>query len=510
MQQISQQVKSRGKLLYHTLRAFSSSNSEGTQVQKTDVLIVGGGIAGASLACALSQSEYFQSTSSGLKRIVMLDHTKLPSISDYATHQRTPEPRVITLTPNSLRFLSSIGGLQLCNATCVTPFKEMLVYEEIGHGFMRFDIDRQRSESRLIKAQEELLKRFVFDEEHKRAFEATQVSMGASVENNHLLAALINRAKTMDKCDIIQKKVVAVKRAVEASGRPRVILDDGSIIEADLIVGSDGEKSKTREEYGIQATGYSYEQSGLVCTVSSLSRPNTIAYQRFLKSGPLALLPLWDNYSSIVWSCPPEMCKELQDLSDTVFIDTLNKALQKTPEQAFGGFNLLPKSMRMAPMEHPPILDKVHTKRFAFPLILQHSNSYAGNRMALIGDAAHRIHPMAGQGLNLGITDVAYLANSIVKAKKSGLDIGNYDLVLKDYETKAKANAYSMISAIEVVRNSYQGKLAGSETAGNILSLFRNLAIDTIQMSELAKYNFMNFASGNLTHPVSYEWEYSN
>lgn len=72
--------------------------------------------------------------------------------------------------------------------------------------------------------------------------------------------------------------MVAVKRPVEASGRPRVILDDGSIIEADLIVGSDGEKSKTREEYGIQATGYSYEQSGLVCTVSSLSRPNTIAY----------------------------------------------------------------------------------------------------------------------------------------------------------------------------------------------------------------------------------------
>jgi len=75
--------------------------------------------------------------------------------------------------------------------------------------------------------------------------------MGASIENNHLLAALINRAKTLDKCDIIQKKVVAVKRPAEASGRPRVILDDGSVIEAELIVGSDGEKSKTREEYGI-------------------------------------------------------------------------------------------------------------------------------------------------------------------------------------------------------------------------------------------------------------------
>jgi 2-polyprenyl-6-methoxyphenol hydroxylase-like FAD-dependent oxidoreductase len=127
----------------------------------------------------------------------------------------------------------------------------MLVYEEIGHGFMRFDIDKQRSESNLIKTQEEFLKKFVFNEEQKRAFEATQVSMGASIENNHLLAALINRAKTLDKCDIIQKKVTSVKRPAEASGRPRVILDDGSIIEADLIIGSDGEKSKTREEYGI-------------------------------------------------------------------------------------------------------------------------------------------------------------------------------------------------------------------------------------------------------------------
>ena len=82
--------------------------------------------------------------------------------------------------------------------------------------------------------------------------------------------------------------------------------------------------------------------------------------------------------------------------------------------------------------------------------------------MALIGDAAHRIHPMAGQGLNLGITDVAYLANSIVKAKKSGQDIGNYELVLKDFETHAKINANSMIAAIEIVRNSYLNRVAGN------------------------------------------------
>lgn len=199
-----------------------------------------------------------------------------------------------------------------------------------------------------------------------------------------------------------------------------------------------------------------------------------------MKTGPLALLPLWDNYSSIVWSCPPEFAKQVLELNDQQFVDNLNNALQKASELPLGGFNLLPKSLRLTSFESPPIVTGVNTKRFAFPLILQHSDHYAADRMALIGDAAHRIHPMAGQGLNLGITDVAYLANSLIKAKKSGLDIGNYGLVLKDYETYAKTNAYSMISAIEVVRNSYLSRIAGSQRAAQVLSVFRNAAIDII------------------------------
>jgi 2-polyprenyl-6-methoxyphenol hydroxylase-like FAD-dependent oxidoreductase len=132
--------------------------------------------------------------------------------------------------------------------------------------------------------------------------------MGASIENSHLLAALVERTRKLNKCDIIQQKVVEIKRPANNMERPSVKLEDGTVIEADLIIGSDGEKSKTREEYGIKSSGFSYEQSGVVCTVSSL-RPNTIAFQRFMKTGPLALLPLWDNYSSIVWSCPPELAK---------------------------------------------------------------------------------------------------------------------------------------------------------------------------------------------------------
>mmetsp|Transcript_18066 Transcript_18066/g.30821 ORF Transcript_18066/g.30821 Transcript_18066/m.30821 type:complete len:131 (-) Transcript_18066:57-449(-) len=127
--------------------------------------------------------------------------------------------------------------------------------------------------------------------------------------------------------------------------------------------------------------------------------------------------------------------------------------------------------------------------------------------MALIGDAAHRIHPLAGQGLNLGITDVAYLANVLIKARKGGCDIGNLEHTLNEYGFQSKANAASVISSIEFVKNSYGSKPAGSEALGHLLGLARNVGIDLIDSSDTLKFNFMNFASGNYTHPLKYEWD---
>lgn len=108
----------------------------------------------------------------------------------------------------------------------------------------------------------------------------------------------------------MNKKVVAIIPATDPSEKPRVELDDGTEIECNLLIGSDGEKSKTRNDYQIGAWGYSYHQNGLVCTVETI-KPNNIAFQRFLRTGPIAVLPLWGNYSSIVWSCPPDVCKDL-------------------------------------------------------------------------------------------------------------------------------------------------------------------------------------------------------
>lgn len=271
-----------------------------------------------------------------------------------------------------------------------------------------------------------------------------------------------------------------------------------------MLIGSDGEKSLTRNKYGIGATGYNYNQNGLVCTVETV-RPNEIAFQRFLKTGPIALLPLWGNYSSIVWSCPYNMYRDLEDLSDEAFIHRLNEVLQAPSDAPFlGGF--IPSSMKSTQFEMPPIVVGQSTRRFSFPLGLTHAGAYTDHRMALIGDAAHRIHPMAGQGLNLGLSDVAFLANTIIAAKRGGADIGNKEHVLEDYAFWSRVNAETIIRSIEFIKNSYSPVFMGSEGLGHVLSAARNLSIDVLDSSDFLKYNIMNYASGSYMHPLEYQW----
>ena len=124
--------------------------------------------------------------------------------------------------------------------------------------------------------------------------------------------------------------------------------------------------------------------------------------------------------------------------------------------------------------------------------------------MALIGDAAHSVHPLAGQGLNLGLSDVAFLSNVIIKAKKGGQDIGDWGQVLEIYNKQSKVNAIMIAGAIEFVKKAYDGP--GNYVANDLLTMARNLGIDLIETSDYAKFNFMNFAAGSVNHPSKYEW----
>jgi 2-polyprenyl-6-methoxyphenol hydroxylase-like FAD-dependent oxidoreductase len=135
-----------------------------------------------------------------------------------------------------------------------------------------------------------------------------------------------------------------------------------------------------------------------VCSVQTI-QPNEIAFQRFMKSGPVALLPLWGTYSSIVWSLPEDLCSQVQELSDEAFVDALNKALRNPSDAPFLGRlpdKVLPREVKHRNFEAPPLVSAVNTKRYAFPLTLKISKQFASHRMALIGDASRRVHPLAG------------------------------------------------------------------------------------------------------------------
>jgi 2-octaprenyl-6-methoxyphenol hydroxylase len=178
-------------------------------------------------------------------------------------------------------------------------------------------------------------------------------------------------------------------------------LGSGAKIEASLLVAADGKRSQLRERAGIKCIGWSYPQIGIVTTVTHARPHHGKAVQHFLPSGPFAMLPLTGNRSSIVWTEESERAKAIMAADEASFIAELAKRFgHRLGEIALAG------------------------RRQSFPLDLQIARSFVADRLALIGDAAHAVHPLAGQGLNIGMRDVAALAETIVEATRLGLDIG--------------------------------------------------------------------------------------
>lgn len=159
------------------------------------------------LACTLANSSFFHAATAGSeKQILLLDSSKAPELADYTSsaQSRVPEPRVVTLSPASLRLLKSINVLQTCDNRFITPFYDMLVYEKAGSSYMRFNNKSSRNNSPFVKLQEALLNTFAFDQERQEVQADYQAQMGASIENQHLLAGLLAQLETTQKCQIIK------------------------------------------------------------------------------------------------------------------------------------------------------------------------------------------------------------------------------------------------------------------------------------------------------------------
>ncbi|HZQ14463.1 MAG TPA: ubiquinone biosynthesis hydroxylase [Pseudolabrys sp.] len=281
------------------------------------------------------------------------------------------------------------------------------------------------------------------------------------IENKLLVDALVAKAKELG----IDLRGTAVTGFAHAPNSIDVTLADGTEIAARLLVGADGARSRIREQAGIATHGWNYGQSAIVCTVAHERDHQGRAEEHFLPAGPFAILPLTGNRVSIVWTERAEEAERIIALSDAEFHDEL--------EKRFG--------LHLGDL-------KVIGARRAFPLGLFTAREFIAERLALVGDAAHVIHPIAGQGLNMGLRDVAALAEAAADAARLGLDIGGPD-VLERYQRWRRFDTAMMGVATDGLNRLFSNR-------SDVLRLVRDVGLGLVERMPPLKRLFIREAAG--------------
>lgn len=290
--------------------------------------------------------------------------------------------------------------------------------------------------------------------------------LGWMVENRHMRQALAARAAALGSrlTVIAPARVVSVDRQ---GARATVTLADGRRLRAPLVIAADGRRSRLRDDAGIGVTEWGYDQAGLVCTVAHDLPHQGIAHERFLTPGPFAILPLAGDRSSIVWTERTADAEQIMALDDDRFVEEL--------AARFGGF--LGGLRLVGP-------------RFSYPLALTLARRFTDRRLALIGDAAHAIHPIAGQGFNLGIRDVAALVEVLVDARRLGGDIGSPE-VLARYERWRRTDTMALVAATDGLNRLFSNDLPP-------VRLARDLGLAAVNRLGPVKRLAMRHAMGEL------------
>lgn len=281
------------------------------------------------------------------------------------------------------------------------------------------------------------------------------------VENRHLVDALATKARDLG----VDLRAGAVAGFENAGNGVDVSLADGEVISARLLVGADGAHSLIRERAGIANHGWSYDQSAIVTTVAHEREHNGRADEHFLPAGPFAILPLTGKRCSIVWTENTREAQRIVALPD----DEFHKELEKRFGLRLGELNVI-------------------GPRRAFPLGLFTARTFIGERLALIGDAAHIIHPIAGQGLNMGLRDVAALAEAIADAARLGLDPGGPD-VLERYQRWRRFDTMTMGIATDGLNRLFSNH-------SDVLRLARDIGLGLVERMPALKRMFIREAAG--------------
>lgn len=386
-----------------------------------DVLVVGAGAVGATLALAAARAG---------RRVTVVDGRPGPAAppgDDYADF-------VVSLNLASSRILERLDAWSAIRERRISPYIGMELWDAGGHGRTRFD-----------------------------SADIGEPVLGHFVENA-LLESVLHQALAASERVRVLWGARATALEVDAD-RCRLSLDQGDPLEAALVVGADGGRSRVRELAGIAVERHDYGQRALVCNFATERGHGAIARQRFLPGGPVAMLPLADGRCALAWFRPGDEAEELLALDDAAFCARLGEATDHVLGEVTAA-----------------------TPRYAPPIARQHAADYTADRVALVGDAAHTIHPLAGQGLNLGLLDAAALAASIEPGQDPGRDPGA-PIRLRRYARWRRSHNTAVMAAMD-------GFHYGFAHGGPLRALARNLGMDLADRAGPAKRAFIRHGAG--------------
>jgi len=395
-------------------------------MRQADIIVSGGGMVGLSLGLALAQGGF---------RTVVADAAPLAAQLDEKF-----DGRVSALAYASIRMVRALGAWAAMEAHA-QPIREILVTDGApGRAASPFSL-------------------------HFDAGEVGSPELGAIVENRHIRAALQARALSEKNLTLIAP--AAVKSVAVEAGGVSAELANGETVKAAVAVAADGRVSPLREAMGIKTIGWSYPQTGIVATVEHEKPHNGVAYEHFLPAGPFAILPITGNRSSLVWTEEKTKAPALLALDEARFNEELAKR--------FGAH-----------------LGAVKTAgpRWSYPLSFHIARDFVKPRFALAGDCAHGIHPIAGQGLNLGLKDAAALAEVLLDAARLGQDIGALD-VLKRYERWRRFDSVALAASTDALNRLFSNDIAP-------LRALRGIGMGIVDSIGPARRFFMRHAGGDV------------
>jgi 2-octaprenyl-6-methoxyphenol hydroxylase len=395
-------------------------------MKQADVLVAGGGLVGLTLGLALARGG--------------LAATVVDSLAPATQLEPRFDGRVSALAYASVRMLSALGVWEAL-APHAQPIREILVTDgKPGMPASPFSL-------------------------HFDVAELAAPSLGHIAENRHIRAGLHQAAAQIPSLTLIAPS--SVKEIKIEGGSARARLSDGRAISARLAVAADGRDSALRAQQGIGTLAWSYPQTGIVATVAHEKPHHGVAYEHFLPSGPFAILPITGNRSSLVWTEKRELAPAMLALDQASFDGEVARR--------FGGH------LGATHVEGP---------RWSYPLSFHLARDYVRPRFALVGDSAHGIHPIAGQGLNLGLKDVAALAETVLDAARLGLDIGSV-AVLKRYERWRRFDSFALAASTDALNRLFSNDIAP-------LRLARDVGLGIVDAIAPARRFFMRHAGGDV------------